>query len=218
MKKQKTPPILAVTIAETMRNKITLGEWIPGQRLSEAALSEELEISRNTLREVFRVLTQEGLLTYTPNRGVCVSIPDVATINDIYRVRQLIECDALQHAYAMHPAVEKMQQAVSNARVHAENKYWIGVGSENMQFHMAIVELSDSQRLIKLYRHISAELRLAFGHLQDAKLLHAPYIDQNAQILNLLNAGKNQQAAESMRHYLDLSERTLLAALARQAL
>lgn len=50
--------------------KITIGELPPGERLSETALSETLEISRNTLREVFRVLTQEGLLTYKPNRGV----------------------------------------------------------------------------------------------------------------------------------------------------
>lgn len=55
MTKQPVVQTLAVTIAETIRYKITVGELTPGQRLSEAALSEELDISRNTLREVFRV-------------------------------------------------------------------------------------------------------------------------------------------------------------------
>ncbi|MFH4214524.1 GntR family transcriptional regulator, partial [Acinetobacter baumannii] len=85
--------------------------------LSEATLSEQLEISRNTLREVFRILTQEGLLTYKPNRGVFVSVPDMASIMDIYRVRRLIECDALRHAYPMHPAISRMQDNVNQAKM-----------------------------------------------------------------------------------------------------
>ena len=106
MKKPSVAQTLSVTIAETIRQKITVGELTPGQRLSEAALSEELDISRNTLREVFRVLTQEGLLTYAPNKGVYVSVPDMAAIIDIYQVRRLIECNSLTHAYALHPAVQ----------------------------------------------------------------------------------------------------------------
>ncbi|WP_227667102.1 GntR family transcriptional regulator, partial [Klebsiella pneumoniae] len=42
---------------------------LPGARLSERELTSQLDISRNTLREVFRLLTQEGLLRYQPNRG-----------------------------------------------------------------------------------------------------------------------------------------------------
>lgn len=84
-----------------------------------------------------------------------------------------------------------------------------------MKFHTAIVELSDSERLIKLYHNIAAELRLAFGHLNDAKLLYAPYIDKNQAILELLDAGRNQDAASTLLNYLDVSERTLLAAYKR---
>lgn len=215
MKKTPVAQTLSVTIAEVIRAKITVGEMTPGQRLSEATLSEELEISRNTLREVFRVLTQEGLLTYAPNKGVFVSIPDMAAIIDIYHVRRLIECNALEHAYPLHPAVQKMKDAVCDARQHEKVEDWISVGTANMKFHTAIVELTDSERLIKLYRNVSAELRLAFGHLNDPKILYAPYIDKNQFILELLDEGHNLEAANTLRSYLDLSERTLLAAYKR---
>lgn len=215
MTKHPVTQTLAVTIAETIRYKITIGELSPGQRLSETALSDELEISRNTLREVFRVLTQEGLLTYAPNKGVFVSVPDMAAIIDIFQVRRLLECDSLRNAYAMHPAVQKMKQAVCDAREQEKIENWVGVGTANMKFHTAIVELSDSERLIKLYRNVAAELRLAFGHLNDPKILYAPYIDKNKSILDLLEGGLNQEAAEALSRYLDLSERTLLAAYKR---
>ncbi|WP_058909807.1 GntR family transcriptional regulator [Entomohabitans teleogrylli] len=215
MKKEAPVQTLIERTAETIRQKIIAGDLIPGTRLSETALSEQLNISRNTLREVFRLLTQEGLLRHEPNRGVYVSLPDMAAIIDIYRIRRLIECDALRHAYPLHPAVMRMEAAVAAARQWREQGNWRSVGTENMAFHTAIVELSDSERLMRLYRHISAELRLAFGHLNDHEMLHAPYIDKNAAILALLNQGQNERAAAEMEAYLELSQRTVLAALAR---
>ncbi|MDX7989345.1 GntR family transcriptional regulator [Xenorhabdus sp. 12] len=216
MTKDHSPQILSKRIAETIRNKLVAGELLPGQRLSEATLSEQLEISRNTLREVFRLLTQEGLLKHEPNRGVFVATPDIASIIDIYRVRQLIECQALAQSYLMHPSIAKMKQAVDSAQQCRDKQDWIGAGTENMRFHAAIVELTDSERLIAFYRNISAELRLAFGVLNDPELLYAPYIDKNAHILELLNSGQNELAANKMKEYLELSERTILAAYTRK--
>lgn len=215
--KKTEPALLTEKIADTIRHNIVSGELAPGMRLSEAALSEQLAISRNTLREVFRLLTQEGLLRYEPNRGVYVAQPDMAAIIDIYRLRQLIECSALRNAYPLHPAVERMTEAVSLARTLSQHQDWTGVGTANMQFHTAIVDLADSERLNRIYRNISAELRLAFGHLNDAELLHAPYVEKNAAILALLIAGQNEQAAQTLSAYLDLSQRTVLAALSRRA-
>ncbi|NIY49116.1 GntR family transcriptional regulator [Cedecea colo] len=216
MKKEVPAQMLSEKIAETIRQKIIIGELATGTRLSEASLSEQLDISRNTLREVFRMLTQEGLLRYEPNRGVYVAVPDMAAILDIYRIRRLIECDALTHAYPLHPAVMKMEAAVEEAREYRQSSDWRRVGTANMKFHTAIVELADSERLSRLYRNISAELRLAFGHLNDPEMLYAPYIEKNAHILALLNDGQNALAARTLAEYLELSERTVLAAWARQ--
>lgn len=215
MKKDAPVQMLGEKTAEIIRQKIIIGELAPGMRLSEASLSELLSISRNTLREVFRILTQEGLLCYEPNRGVYVAIPDIAAIIDIYRIRKLIECDALTHAYPLHPAATQMEAAVLEARQYSKEGNWVRVGTANMKFHTAIVALADSERLTRLYRHISAELRLAFGHLDDPELLYAPYIEKNANILALLNSGQNTLAAQTLADYLDLSERTLLAAYSR---
>ncbi|PYE73402.1 DNA-binding GntR family transcriptional regulator [Xylophilus ampelinus] len=176
--------------AELIRQKIVKGEFSPGQRLSEAALSESLDISRNTLREVFRILTQEGLVRHAPNRGVSVAIPSIATIIDIYRVRRLIECQALAQAYPRHPARKHMRRAVEAAVQCRTAGDWQGVGTANMEFHMAIVELADSKRLDTMFSHVLAELRLAFGMLNDPEFLHAPYVDVNVRVVELFEAGR----------------------------
>lgn len=202
--------------AELIRQKIVKGEFSPGQRLSEAALSESLEISRNTLREVFRLLTKEGLVKYEPNRGVSVAIPSIASIIDIYRVRRLIECQAIAQAYPRHPAKKHLREAVDSAVRCREAADWQGVGTANMEFHMAIVELADSERLNVMFSHILAELRLAFGLLNDPEFLHAPYVDMNVRIVDLFEAGKLREASDQLNEYLVHSERIVLAVYARR--
>ena len=147
MTEQDITSALAPRLAEAIRNKLIAGELKPGQRLSEVKLSSDLQVSRNSLREAFRLLTKEGLLRHEPNRGVFVEIPSMASIIDIYRVRRLIECRALAQAYPKHPAVARMRAAVEEARAASLRSDWGTVGSANMVFHAAIVDLADSERL-----------------------------------------------------------------------
>ncbi|MBV8605575.1 MAG: GntR family transcriptional regulator [Pelomonas sp.] len=212
----EVPLTLSERVAETLRRKITEGEFAPGQRLSEQALSESLAISRNTLREVFRTLTKDGLLKHAPNRGVSVAIPSIASIIDIYRVRRLVECQALAQAYPRHPAKKRMREAVETAVRCRDRHDWLGVGTANMAFHQAIVELADSERLNTLFAPVLAELRLAFGLLRDSEFLHAPYVDMNSKILELAEAGEFARASAELGDYLVHSERIVLAVYARR--
>ena len=154
-------------------------------------------------------------MKHAPNRGVFVAIPSIASIIDIYRVRRLIECQALAQAYPRHPAKKKMREAVDISLRGRAAGDWLGVGTANMAFHMAVVELADSERLNLLFNSVLAELRLAFGLLQDPEFLHAPYVDMNQNILQLAEAGDFTRAAAAMNDYLVHSERIVLAVYAR---
>ncbi len=206
---------LAETVAARIREQVISGRLTPGSHLSEQTLSEELQVSRNTLREVFRMLTKEGLLRYEANRGVFVSTPSMSTIIDIYRVRRFIECPALAHAHPRHPGVSRMRAAVEEARRCREAKDWLGVGSADIAFHAAIVELADSPRMSSFYAQIALELRLVFGLLQDPEFLHGPFIDQNFEIVTELEAGRAVAASELLEAYLLRAERFILGAYAR---
>lgn len=210
------PRTLSESITQEVRRMLVEGELVPGQRLSEAALAESLQISRNTLREAFRVLTREGLLKHEPNRGVTVAEPDMASIIDIYRVRRFIECKAIAQGFPLHPGTLKMREAVQSGMQAREAKDWVGVGTANMLFHRAIVELADSPRLLVFYAQISAELRLAFGVLNDPEFLHLPYLDMNAAILRCVEEGRADEATRMLEGYLVQSERIVLAAYERR--
>ncbi|CAM3071652.1 GntR family transcriptional regulator [Paracoccus nototheniae] len=209
------PSGLAQDTAARLRDQIITGQLRPGQRLSEARLAADLSVSRNTLREVFRLLVHEGLLTHLPHRGVSVAVPSMAGVLDIYRLRRLIEIPALAQAWPRHTAIARMAGDVASARAASAAGDWQGVGSANMRFHAGIVALADSPRLTGFFAQTMAELRLAFGLLDDPEQLHAPFLQDNGAILDLLQQDQPLAAADRLAAYLDRSERVVMTAFAR---
>lgn len=201
--------------ALALRDLLIDGRFLPGHQLVEPALATQLGVSRNTLRESFRILMHEGLLVRRPNRGVFVQTPDVAQILDIYRVRRLIEEQAARGATPKHPGLVEVRAAVDRAVRLRDAEDWHGVGSENMHFHAALVGLADSPRLVELFARMQAELRLVFVTLDNPEYLHDPFVDENVRISALLHEGRMDDAADALDAYFTRSERTVLAALDR---
>ncbi|MEJ1091446.1 GntR family transcriptional regulator [Microbacterium istanbulense] len=202
-------------LADELRQHIIAGEFAPGSRLSESALAERFDVSRNTLREAFRVLSEQGLVEHIPHRGVSVASPTIADVVDIYRVRRVIECTALRESEPEHPAVQRMRQALAEAEEHLPAEDWQRVGSANMAFHLAIVDLADSPRLARTYSDVAAELRLAFLKIDDPRSLHEPFVRKNRAVLTALVERGPQAAADELERYLIASERSVLGAFAR---
>ncbi|WP_432510372.1 GntR family transcriptional regulator [Kineococcus sp. SYSU DK001] len=206
------------TLARLLSARIAAGEFRPGLRLSESALAQRFSVSRNTLREAFRVLAEQGLLEHVPHRGVSVTAPRVADVLDIYRVRRHVEAGVLARADAQHPATDRMRAAVEAADAAVAAGDWAGVGTANMAFHEALVSLSDSPRLLRTHRQLAAELRLAFLVIGDPQALHGRFVARNRAVLDTFLTGGGAAAAAELETYLTESERTVLGAYARLGL
>ncbi|MCR8671587.1 GntR family transcriptional regulator [Agrococcus sp. HG114] len=203
------------TLADALREQIVLGAFAPGERLSEAALADRLAVSRNTLREAFRVLAQLGLVQHVPHRGVSVASPTTADVIDIYRARRLIEGGVLRAASPVHPAVADMRAALERAESALAAPDWAVVGTANMAFHAALVALADSPRLSRAHDQVAAELRLAFLAIDDPESLHRPFVARNRDVLEALIAEGPERAADELERYLVESERSVLGAYSR---
>lgn len=77
--------------AERLRTLIIEGELAPGAKLNERELSERLGVSRTPLREAFRMLATDGLLTQLPNRGAQVVALSRNDVRDAFEVMAALE-------------------------------------------------------------------------------------------------------------------------------
>ncbi|MFA7669780.1 MAG: GntR family transcriptional regulator [Burkholderiaceae bacterium] len=79
---------------ELMRQTITTGRFLPGERLVEKDLCELLGVSRPLVREALRQLESEGLIHMVPNQGATVARLDLDQARQLYRVRAELEAFA----------------------------------------------------------------------------------------------------------------------------
>ncbi|KEF03179.1 MULTISPECIES: GntR family transcriptional regulator [Streptomyces] len=206
----------AERVADILRDRITEGYFPPGARLSEESIGGALGVSRNTLREAFRLLTHERLLVHQLNRGVFVRIVTVADLDDIYRVRTLVECAAVRSLGEPPYPVGAMEAAVLAGETAFEERAWRDLGTANLRFHQAVVGLAGSPRMDELMRGVLAELRLVFHVMDDPRRFHAPYLTRNRQIIEALEAGEAAEAERLLESYLEDSRAQLSGAYAQR--
>lgn len=204
----------AERVADVLRRRITDGDLPPGTRLSEEQLVHVLHVSRNTLREAFRLLTHEGLLVHQLHRGVFVPELDEDDLVDLYRLRRAVQCEVLRSLPPLDPLrLSALHADVAAAQAARERDDWVAVGTANMRFHQHLVALAGSRRIDEVTARLLAELRLAFHSVASPQRLHAPYIDRNRDLLALLVRGETERAAAELEQYLHDSQAELLAAV-----
>ncbi len=206
----------AERVADVLRARVAEGYFPPGTRLSEESIGGALGVSRNTLREAFRLLTHERLLVHRFNRGVFVRLVSVADLEDIYRLRVLIECAAVRGLGRPPFRLDGVEAAVAAGERASTERDWKDLSATNIRFHQALVALAGSPRIDEVMRGVLAELGLVFHVMDDPRRFHEPYLTRNRQILEALREGDVVGAERLLAAYLFDSQRQLTGAYAQQ--
>ncbi|MGW3155639.1 GntR family transcriptional regulator [Streptomyces sp. NPDC001089] len=206
----------AERVADILRSRVAEGYFLPGTRLSEDSIGGALGVSRNTLREAFRLLTHERLLVHELNRGVFVRVLTVEDVEDIYRTRTLVECAVVRGLGEPPYALDDLAGAVEEGRRAAREGDWKAVGTANIHFHRELVALAGSSRTDEVMRSVFAELRLAFHVVDDPRRLHEPYLARNQEILDALRKGDRDAGEHLLAVYLGDSLERVVEVYARR--
>jgi DNA-binding GntR family transcriptional regulator len=212
------PASTANRVAALLRTRIMEGMFPPGTRLSEEVIGQALGVSRNTLREAFRLLSHERLAVHQMNRGIFVPRLTAADVVDLYAVRRLVEGGAAKLAgtagasrcLAVAAAVDDAEEAVADGR-------WRDVRTADLRFHLAIGALACSPRIDELMRRSLAEQRLVFHAMNDAEKFHEPFVSRNRLIADLVMGGDGVGAERELIFYLCDAEALILEVFATMA-
>jgi DNA-binding GntR family transcriptional regulator len=198
-------PSVADRVADELRLQLAEGVLLPGARLTESTIAEDLGVSRNTVREAFAELASERLVIRHPNRGVFVASLEAGDIHDVYTVRRTIEVSAIRGGGSPE-AVAAVRAAVEEGKLAAAANDDEGLGTANQHFHGAIVALAGSRRLNTIMSQVLAEMRLFFHKATMDAHFYSGYLKDNEEICEALEAGELERAAELLLAYLDRSE------------
>lgn len=112
-------------VVETIREKILSGEITAGQPLRQAALAEELNVSRIPVREALLQLEAEGLVSFEPHKGATATELNVEQVDELFELRAMLEGDLL--ASSIPNLTDEMLELAQNLL----NKLDKALGKEN---------------------------------------------------------------------------------------
>jgi DNA-binding GntR family transcriptional regulator len=180
------PRRLATDAADILRDQILAGGLVRGTHLVEAKIAAQLNVSRGTVREAFRVLAVEGLIVEGARRGAFVVSLTASDVREIYDVRAAIEGRAAQLIVrTADPVVlDELEAIIRAIEVAARAGDVAAVRSADLAFHEQLCLLSGNRRLHDVFlRHVPAvqtliryDDRLHFS-LETSAAQHRPLLD-----------------------------------------
>lgn len=203
----------------TLRKAILDHELAPGTRLSVPGVAEQLGVSRSPAREAIARIAYEGLAYLQPNKGAIVADLDVASLVEIYEVREVLEglaCRLASQRMSADGATE-LRDLLSQhtAAVDAgdvEHHYEL-----DMQFHARIRELAGNSRLTVQLELLQQQIRLAMYTTHRSPGGMPLAVTEHRRILDALESGDPVLAEAAGRSHIARLLRDLTAAPERTA-
>ena len=200
----------------TVRGRILDGQLPPGALVLQATLARQLGVSRTPLREVFRLLQEEGLITASPDQRARVREIDVHELDSTYGARIVLE--ALGVAVTVRQATDadlaELRGWLARMRALAAG----GLSEEWFPAHLEFHRASTQAVAPELARQMSSlrercELYIRLDRRQDPRAIERADAEHE-RLVDAFAEGDADAAARVIAQHLS---RTALGILARRA-
>jgi DNA-binding GntR family transcriptional regulator len=197
-------PSTSDAIARELTRRILDGSIPAGTRLREVELAEGFNVSRQSLRAGLAQLVHEGLLRRAAHRGVWVPRLTAEDLDDVYRVRAVLEVEAARFVAAHPESLGPLDAALERMRGVPDDAGWGTTMEAHLAFHLALVDAAGSPRLSRAYRQIWSEAWLGLVASRENSELATPrrQAEQHADLLAVFRAGDPDRAARAVRDHM----------------
>jgi DNA-binding FadR family transcriptional regulator len=204
------PKALHKAVQDQICDLINAGVLTPGQTLpSERELSQQLGVSRNSLREALRVLEARGIVVTKHGVGRSIRDVDPLLVNDwgvtesiqTLTVREVLETRALlePHACAL-ASVRRSHDELAAIKAAADHR---DTWEDNVRFHHAVAAAANNYVLTQLIlqqMHLLQELRQRDRYTSRGDA--ATLIGQHQQIAQAIEDRDAERAKSLMEEHL----------------
>ncbi|MER6940208.1 GntR family transcriptional regulator [Nocardioides sp. NPDC127514] len=203
-------------VADELRRAVFEGELESGTPLREHGLAESLGVGRSTVREALTILVAEGLATRAPNKGVAVATPEAASVRDVCAARWVLEGAGVRNwrsasAEARRAVHESLDAYIS--AVHSERATYRELNERHLAFHLSLVALTGSPRLVAMQEHLVLELKLSLAQVDRIRRNAHDQAEDHAALVRLLDADRIDDAEQFLEKHLSDAAHAICKAL-----
>jgi DNA-binding GntR family transcriptional regulator len=186
-----------------LRN-IIVGHLQPGARIRDAALANELGVSRTPVREALLRLTREGFLSNDPGRGFSVCPLDLLEIQETYPILWNLEGLAISMSGDLSQSARKKLRKLN--RQFGEIPYDLGVRLKlDAAWHATLISGCTNQRLRSMIEHLrNITRRYEMSYMSDQRFVDESIGDHEA-IVSALERGDVDDARNLVKTHWERS-------------
>ena len=188
----------------TLRQWVTVGRFLPGERLKIREVAEALGMGTMPVRAALLRLAAEGALTHSPNCGVSVPRLSRAEFDDVLQNRLLLEGEAAERGAlrlsAENKAVLRALLAVMAQALAAQNaKAYLDA---NEEFHLVLYRAAGSPLLLSLIETVWLKVGPLSNQLFDDNAALGVLNDAHEDLMHALDAGDSAGARRALERDL----------------
>ncbi|WDZ94518.1 GntR family transcriptional regulator [Herbaspirillum sp. WKF16] len=205
-------------VLSLLRNDILSGKYRPGDKLRQDEVARRFEVSTTPVREAFRGLRSEGLVTIDANKGVVVKGLSVQDVAEIYELRIVLEPLLARKSVATISEQSFQAAADIHERMCAASDphEWAAL---NCDFH---IKLMKSEEHSRLYEMVKTLLVVAAPYVSLSIYMH-PQIQQtdneeHAMILDGYRKKNGRLVEKIVRQHLQQTLETIEDSVSEQTL
>lgn len=144
-------------VLEALREAIVNGVLIPGERLMEIQLAEEMGVSRTPVREAIRKLELEGFVVMIPRKGAYVAGVSFKDVKDVFEIRAALEglAAGLAAEKITQEEIEQMERALHYEREPDSLEEMV---QSDTDFHALLYKASRNERLINILANLREQI------------------------------------------------------------
>jgi DNA-binding GntR family transcriptional regulator len=182
---------IEVQATDALRDSIVSGAIPPGERITEIQISEQMNLSRATVRTALHQLAKEGLLTLVPYTGWSVISLTAQDVWELYTLRSAVERLAAQLVAATINPVKaaRLDEAFGKLVEECRRGEAVRIAEADFGLHKTIIGLAEHTRLAAQYKLIEQQTRM-YIRSSDALVPAArKIIDQHRPIVEAIRSG-----------------------------
>lgn len=200
---------LREVVVQILRKRILSGEIKPGERIKELEISKELNISRGPVREALRQIEQEGLVSYSPNKGCTVKTISPEIMSEVYLIRCALEVLAVK-VYSGHmreTTISKLEELANNMEKMLNENNLFGIVENDEEFHSTIVEEAGVKMLYETWKNFEGQNAAVYYTMRSSNLMPKSLKANHYMIINAFKEGNlNNICKVIQNHYMVVPE------------
>lgn len=196
-------------VVEAITQGILAGRYVPGQRLIEADLTNELRVSRGPVREAFKRLSAERIINLAPHRGAYIRSFTRVEVEDTLRVMEVLmglAADLAARNITNGHNRQYFLDVFNKLAAYDYKKNFVDLLQERNLFYKAIIDISNNEEIARLMPLAEIQLlRMQFkvalrdyDHFKEYEYIGKAILEENSQ-----------GAQRKMRKHLKKSRETL---------